>query len=112
MQLAALGTGFGMIISALTTKYRDLRQLVGFGVQLWMYATPIIYPLSQVPEKYRWLFMLNPVTAPVEEFRLLAYGVGGVEPGMLLSSILLTVAFVFLGLVLFNHNERTFVDVV
>ena len=60
-QLAALGMGFGMIISSLTTKYRDLRQLVAFGVSLWMYATPIVYPLSQVPEKYRWIMMANPV---------------------------------------------------
>ena len=112
LQLAALGTGFGMIISALTTKYRDLRQLVGFGVQLWMYGTPIIYPLSQVPAKYRWVFVVNPVTAPIEEFRKLAYGVGGVSPGMLWSSIAVTVVMVFLGLMLFNHNERTFVDVI
>ena len=76
-QLAALGIGFGMIISALTTKYRDLRQLVAFGISLWMYATPIVYPLSQVPEKYRIIMELNPVSAPVEAFRAAAYGVGG-----------------------------------
>ena len=111
-QLAALGTGFGMIISSLTTKYRDLRQLVGFGIGLWMYATPIVYPLSQVPAKYKWIMELNPVSAPIEAFRFASYGVGGPSASMLLSSIAVTAAVVFLGLVLFNRNERTFVDVV
>jgi lipopolysaccharide transport system permease protein len=111
-QLAALGTGFGMIISALTTKYRDLRQLVAFGVSLWMYGTPIVYPLSKVPEKYRWLMAVNPVSAPIEAFRSSFYGVGGATPLMMWTSIGATIAILFLGLILFNHNERTFVDVI
>lgn len=111
-QLAALGTGFGMIISSLTTKYRDLRQLVSFGVQLWMYATPIVYPLSQISEKYRWIMAFNPVSAPIEAFRYAFYGVGGPTPLMLWTSIVATIALLFLGLILFNHNERTFVDVI
>jgi len=111
-QVAALGIGFGMIVSALTTKYRDLRQLVAFGLSLWMYATPIVYPLSQVPAKYKWIMMLNPVTAPVESFRAVAYGVGGVTPTLLLTSVVVTCALLFFGLILFNHNERTFVDLV
>jgi homopolymeric O-antigen transport system permease protein len=111
-QLAALGTGFGMIVSALTTKYRDLRQLVGFGFSLWMYATPIVYPLSQVPAKYHWIMMINPVTAPIESFRAAAYGVGGASAPLLLTSMVVTFLLLFVGLVLFNHNERTFVDVV
>ncbi len=111
-QIAALGIGFGMIISALTTKYRDLRQLVAFGVSLWMYATPIVYPLSQVPKKYLLIMELNPVSAPVEAFRAASYGVGGPSPVMMWSSIVATVLILFLGLVLFNRNERTFVDVV
>jgi lipopolysaccharide transport system permease protein len=111
-QLAALGTGFGMIISALTTKYRDLRQLVSFGVSLWMYATPIVYPLSQVPERYRFLMALNPVTAPIEAFRAAFYGVGGPTPGMMWLSVGSSIVILALGLLLFNRNERTFVDVV
>ena len=111
-QLAALGLGFGMIISALTTKYRDLRQLVGFGISLWMYATPIVYPLSQVPDKYRIIMELNPVSAPVEAFRAAVYGVGGPSPGMMWLSLGISVLVLFFGLVLFNRNERTFVDVV
>lgn len=112
MQLAALGTGFGMIISALTTKYRDLRQLVAFGISLWMYATPIVYPLSQVPARYRIIMELNPVSAPVEAFRAVSYGVGGTSPTMLALSIAETVIVLFLGIVLFNQNERNFIDVV
>ena len=111
-QLAALGLGFGMIISALTTKYRDLRQLVAFGISLWMYATPIVYPLSQVPEKYRLIMQLNPVSAPVEAFRAACYGVGGPSPTMMWTSIVVTLVVLVFGLVLFNRNERTFVDVV
>lgn len=112
VQIAALGTGFGMVVSSLTTKYRDLRQLVGFGVGLWMYATPIVYPLSQVPAKYRWIMEVNPVSAPVETFRLMFYGVGGPSALMLWTSVAFTVVIAFLGLVLFTRNERTFVDVV
>jgi lipopolysaccharide transport system permease protein len=111
-QVAAMGMGFGMLVSALTTKYRDLRQLVGFGVSLWMYATPIVYPLSQVPEKYRWIMGINPMTAPIEASRVGLYGVGGTSPAMLWSSIFITIALLFFGLILFNRNEQTFVDVV
>ena len=112
MQLAVLGTGLGLIVSALTTRYRDLRQLVSFGLGLWMYATPIVYPLSQVPTKYRWIMLANPVSAPVEIFRVAMYGVGGVGPGILLASLISTVVLLFLGLVLFSRSEQNFVDVV
>ncbi len=111
-QLAVLGTGLGMIISALTTKYRDLRQLVGFGISLWMYATPIVYPLSQVPQKYRWIMEANPVSAPVEAFRLACYGVGGSDSSMMMTSIVVTILVFLFGLVLFSRNERTFIDIV
>ncbi len=112
LQLAALGTGFGMMISALTTKYRDLRQLITFGITLWMYATPIVYPMSQVPAKYKWIMEINPVSAPIEAFRAAVYGVGGTSVGSMAISIVATLVVLFLGLILFNHNERTFVDVV
>lgn len=109
--LAALGTGIGMVISSMTTKYRDLRHLLGFGMSLAMYATPIIYPLSQIPEKYSWAFYINPVSAPVELFRIWFYGAGTVPPLMIATSLGMTAAFLFFGLVLFGHNERTFIDV-
>jgi lipopolysaccharide transport system permease protein len=111
-QLAILGTGFGMIVSALATKYRDLRQLIAFGMSLWMYATPIVYPLAQVPEKYKWIMAINPVTAPIEAFRYAMYGVGGVPPQTIIISVLVTCAAMFFGLILFNRSEQTFVDVV
>jgi len=109
--LAAFGTGFGMIISSLTTKYRDLRQVLSFGMSLWMYATPIVYPLSRVPEKYKWVFYANPVSAPIEFFRNSFFGSGNISPSLILSSIALSAFVVFVGLVMFERNERTFIDV-
>lgn len=110
--IAMLGTGIGMLISAMTTKYKDLKQLIGFGLSLAMYATPIVYPLSQAPAQFLWVFYINPMSAPVELFRLWFYGAGTVLPSMVLGSAIGTVAIFFLGLVLFNRNERTFVDVI
>lgn len=109
--LAALGTGFGMIISSLTTKYRDLRQVLAFGISLWMYATPIVYPLSRVPEKYKWAFYANPVSAPIEFFRNAFFGAGNVSALLMLTSLGSSVLLVAVGLMLFEHNERTFIDV-
>jgi lipopolysaccharide transport system permease protein len=110
--LAALGTGMGMIISSLTTKYRDLKQLVAFALNLAMYITPVVYPLSQIPKKFAWLVFINPVSAPIELFRIWFFGAGSVSPVMILTSLGMTIAFVLLGLILFNQNERNFVDVV
>ena len=110
--VGAMGTGFGMIISALTTKYRDLNQLLGFGLSLAMYATPIVYPLSEAPQKFWWVFYVNPMSAPIELFRIWFYGAGNVPVSMIIISIAETLAFMFFGLVLFNRNERTFVDVI
>ncbi|MCB8999469.1 MAG: ABC transporter permease [Bacteroidales bacterium] len=108
--LAGLGLGFGIIISSLTTKYRDLKQLVAFGVQLWMYATPVIFPLSEINGKYRIFFLLNPLTGVIETFRTILLGVGqlnllylGYSTGFML--VLLT-----LGVILFNRIERSFMD--
>lgn len=109
--LAAFGTGFGMIISSLTTKYRDLRQVLGFGMNLWMYATPIVYPLSRVPEQYKWAFYINPLTAPIELFRSVFFGAGSASPMLVVSSIATSALVVIVGLSLFTHNERTFIDV-
>lgn len=109
--IAALGTGMGLIITSITTKYRDLKQLIAFGINLWMYATPIVYPLSQIPQKYSWVFYVNPVSAPIELFRVWFYGAGYVPPYMIVSSLIMSVFFLFLGLVSFSNGERTFVDV-
>lgn len=112
LQLAMLSTGFGVIISSLTTKYRDLRHLMAFGINLWMYATPVIYPLSIVEGKLRVLMYINPVTAPLELFRYGFYGTGDVNRAALSASAGVTVLVFLLGVAVFNRNERRFVDVV
>ena len=112
IQLGILGMGIGIIISSMTTKYRDLRVLVSFGVTLWMYATPVVYPLSAVSEPLRSLLLLNPVTTPMELFRYAVLGVGTVSPGALLYSLLFTAAAALFGMIIFNKVERTFLDTV
>ena len=76
LQMALLTFGIGILLSSMTTKYKDLRFAMGFVIQLWMYATPIVYPLSQVPEKYRTLYVLNPMVSIVESFRYAFLGTG------------------------------------
>jgi len=110
--IAAAGTGMGMVISSLTTKYRDLKRLIAFALNLAMYATPVVYPISEMPENFAWVNYVNPISAPIELFRIWFYGAGSVEPVMILSSISITLCFLFLGLVLFNQVERNFIDVV
>ena len=110
--LGILATGLGMIISSVTTKYRDLALTIEFLVQLVMYATPVVYPLSEVPKSLTWLFYANPVSAPIELFRICYFGVGSVPLKMALTSVSITVLCLFLGLVLFNRNEKSFVDVI
>lgn len=110
--LGFLGIGIGMIISSITTKYRDLALTIDFLVQLVMYATPVVYPLSEVPESLNWLFFANPVSAPIELFRVCFFGLGSVSLNMILTSAAVTALCLFFGLVLFNKNEKTFVDVI
>lgn len=110
--IALFATGLGMMISALTTKYRDLNQLLTFGISLAMYATPVVYPLSEAPAQFAWVFYINPMSAPIELFRIWFYGAGSVPPSMIISSIAVTLVVFFLGLIMFNKNERTFVDVI
>jgi lipopolysaccharide transport system permease protein len=112
IQLGMLGTGIGITVSSLTTKYRDLKQLLGFGMTLWMYATPIVYPLSQVPEKWRWVFVLNPVSPVIETFRYSLLGKGTFDPITWGVSLVVTLAFFVFGIMVFNYSERTFIDVV
>jgi lipopolysaccharide transport system permease protein len=112
LMMAGLGLGFGIIISSLTTKYRDLRFLVSFGVQLLMYATPVIYPISAIPERYRWLILANPMTPIVEAFRYAFLGAGTVDAGHLLYSFVFMLVVVAAGVVIFNRVEQTFMDTV
>lgn len=112
LQMAALGLGFGIIVSSLTTKYRDLSQLVGFGVQLWMFATPIVYPASQIPERWQWLIALNPMTPIIEFFRFSFLGVGTVNPLQMGLSALTTLLVLATGIILFSRIEKSFMDTV
>lgn len=109
---ATLGLGSGMIISSLTTKYRDLNFLVGFGMQLLMYATTVIYPLSSAPAKYKWLIMANPMTGIIETFRFAFLGTGSFSWAMLLYSALFAVMVLIIGAVVFTKVERNFIDTV
>ncbi len=110
--MAGLGLGFGIIISSLTTKYRDLTHLVGFGVSLWMYATPIIYPLSEIPERYKMFVLANPMTPLIETFKTVLLGVGSVNYLYLLYSLVFTIVLLAIGVLIFNKVERTFMDTV
>jgi lipopolysaccharide transport system permease protein len=110
--MAGLGLGTGIIVSSLTTKYRDLQHLVGFSVQLLMYATPVIYPISSVPGNWRWLLLANPITPVVEMFRLGFLGISAVEPVFLLYSLGFTVVTLLIGVLIFNHVESTFMDTI
>ncbi len=110
--LAGYGLGGGIIVSALTTRYRDLANLVGFGVQLFMYATPVIYPASAVPEHYQWLIKLNPLSSIMEGFRLGFLGVGTLSAQQLGGSIGGMILILLVGIMLFTHVERTFMDTV
>jgi lipopolysaccharide transport system permease protein len=112
MLMALLGLGLGLIITALTTKYRDLAFLVTFGIQLLMYTTTVIYPLSSAPEKYKILISLNPMTGIIEAFRYAFLGQGQISINTLGYSTLFTIIVMVLGILIFNKTEKTFVDTV
>lgn len=112
MMMALFGLGLGLIITAMTTKYRDLAFLITFGVQLMMYATTVIYPLSAAPAKYKWLIELNPMTGIIEAFRYGFLGEGVLTMSTLGYSLIVTVVSLIIGVVIFNKTEKTFVDTV
>ncbi len=112
LMMALLGLGLGLIITALTTKYRDLAFLITFGVQLMMYATTVIYPLSAAPEKYRWLIELNPMTGIIEAFRYGFLGQGVFTVDSFGYSVIFTLISLLFGVLIFNKTEKTFVDTV
>lgn len=113
IMLAGLGLGFGILISSMTTKYRDLSVLFGFIVSLWMYATPIVYPLSMVTsEKLRTLIMLNPMTSIIEGFKYATLGEGYFSWGALGYSFAFMCILLLFGIVIFNRIQRSFMDTV
>ena len=110
--LAGIGFGFGIIVSSITTKYRDLTQLVGFGMQLLMFATPVIYGLSIVPPEIKQYLLFNPLVAPIESFKYALFGVGEFTLNLQIYSAVCMMIFLFIGLVLFNNAEKNFMDTV
>ncbi len=112
LMMAGLGLGFGIIISSLTTKYRDLRFLVQFGVELLMFATPVIYPTSSIPEKYQAVIQFNPMSPVVEAFRYAYLGAGTVNFSQLAYSFGFMLVVILIGVIIFNRVEATFMDTV
>ncbi len=112
LYVGALGTGVGLIVSALTVRFRDLVFATSFATQLWMYASPVVYPYSQVPEKYRWFFHLNPMTAPIELLRSFLFGTSDVSASLLAANLTVTIALLLIGLVLFSRAQLSAMDTV
>ncbi len=112
LQMMVLSVGCGIILSAATTKYRDLAMLVAFGIQLWQYASPIAYGLQLVPERFLNLYMINPVTPIITTFRYAMFGFGYFDLTWYLISWAVSLLLFFIGLVLFSQIERTFIDTI
>jgi lipopolysaccharide transport system permease protein len=112
LYIALLSMGYGLWISSVTTKYRDLRFALPFVVQLWMYVTPVVYPLSLVPAKYQALMILNPVTPAIELFKKAWLGAGTVIPLYTALSAALALAILLTGIIIFNKTEKNFMDTV
>lgn len=110
LQVTLLAFGCGVLISSLTTKYRDLGFLIGFGMQLWMYATPIVYPFSQIPEKWKWIFIVNPMAPIVEIFRYAFLGAGKIYYLSVIISVSITLIILLFGIITFNSVEKSFMD--
>lgn len=112
LQVGALALGVGLWLAALTARYRDFTVLAGFMLQLWLYATPVIYPFATVPKGWRIVVMLNPMTMPVETFKLGLLGAGSADTPTVAISLLMTIALLVTGILVFKRVETTFVDVV
>lgn len=112
VHVLAFGLGLGLFFSALTAKYRDLSHLVPFIVQIWMYVSPVIYPLSEVPPRWLWIAQVNPISTIVEWFRLAFLGTGTFDWIQYGTSIVITVGMLVLGFLAFQKTERTFIDTV
>ena len=110
--MASFALGLGMIFSSLTTKYKDLTFLLTFGIQLAMYATPVVYPISAIPDTYKWIVHLNPLTGIFECFRYGYLGAGDFNLNSLLISTLLISVILALGIIIFNKVEKSFMDTV
>lgn len=112
MFIALLGLALGLIVSSLTTKYRDLKFLVQFGVQLLMYASPIVYPISIIGDDKKWMILANPISSFIETFRFALFGEGYVSGMAIIYSVLITIVLLFFSIIIFNKVEKSFIDTV
>lgn len=110
--MALISMGIGLILSAMTTKYKDLNHLIGFGIQLFMYATPVIYPSSSVPQDYAWIVNLNPLVGLFDYMRYAYLGVGSFSMQTLVYPTLFSIGILFIGVLIFNKTQKTFMDTV
>lgn len=110
--VACLGVGVGLIVSAMTVRFRDLAFAAGFVTQLWMYATPVVYPYTQIPVQYQWFFFINPMSAPVETMRHLMFGTTAIPAGLWLGNMAVTFVLLVAGVVLFTRAESVAMDTV
>jgi lipopolysaccharide transport system permease protein len=110
--MAGFAMGLGMIFSSLTTKYRDLVFLLTFGIQLYMYVTPVVYTVESVPDNYKWIVELNPLTAIFICFKYAYLGSGNFEPISLFFCSLKIFILLFIGVIIFNKVEKNFMDTV
>lgn len=112
LQMALIGLGVGILISSLTSKYRDLVFALSFGIQLWMYASPVVYPASIIPEKYLNYYMLNPMAPIIEQFKLVFFGSSVVNLQHIIISWMITIGLLVIGLIMFHRVEKNFMDTV
>jgi lipopolysaccharide transport system permease protein len=110
LHTAMLAMGVGLILSAISAKYKDFNHLSGYLVQVWMYASPIIYPLSKIPEKWQWAAALNPMTGIIEAFRTMFLGTHSVTTAQYACSVVISAGMCVIGVLLFQHVARRFVD--
>ena len=112
LQCSLLGLGTGILISSFTTRYRDLNFIYGFITSFWMYVSPVVYPLSVIPEKWRYATSFNPMVGIIETARQVIFGSSSLEPIYILNGLITTIIMLFLGLMIFNRVEKTFLDTV
>ena len=112
VQVAAVSMGAGLLVASCTAKYRDLRHVLPLIVQVWLYLTPVIYPLSKVPTRWQWAMALNPLAPVIEMVRYLLLGRGAVQAGQFLCSAGIAVFLLIAGVMVFQRTERTFIDTV
>jgi lipopolysaccharide transport system permease protein len=110
--MGGIALGMGVLFSALTTKYRDLSYFISFGISILMYATPVIYPSSSIPDRYKWLVDINPITPIIETFRFATTSHGSLDWFGLLYSSIFMLGSLLIGILVFNRVERTFMDTV